>query len=126
MTRRASRNRECSPASADSIESSLGQEDHVSMGTIAARKAKEIYYNVSRVVAIELFAATQAIDLNPRDAGKSLGKGTSAAYQVIREAVPVVKEDRIMYKDFEKIAELIKANTIVDAVEKAVGTLELN
>ncbi len=114
------------PASVDSIPSSANQEDHVSMGTIAARKAKEIYYNVSRVVAIELFAATQAIDLNPRDAGKSLGKGTSAAYQVIREAVPVVKEDRIMYKDFEKIAELIKANTIVDAVEKAVGTLELN
>lgn len=114
------------PASVDSIPSSANQEDHVSMGTIAARKAKEIYYNVSRVLAIELFAATQAIDLNARDAGKGLGKGTSAAYQVIREAVPVVKEDRVMYKDFEKIAELIKANSIVDAVEKAVGTLELN
>ncbi len=50
------------PASVDSIPSSANQEDHVSMGTIAARKAKEILYNTTRVLAIELFAATQAID----------------------------------------------------------------
>ena len=61
------------PASVDSIPSSANQEDHVSMGTIAARKAREILENTRKVLAMELFAACQAIDLRGK---KVLGKGT--------------------------------------------------
>lgn len=112
------------PASVDSIPTSANQEDHVSMGTIAARKAREIYFNTSNVIAIELLAAAQAIDLNPKDHGKKLGKGTAAAYEEIRKAVRKLGEDRELYLDFNKIAELIESNVIVEAVEKAIGQLK--
>ena len=112
------------PASVDSIPSSANQEDHVSMGTIAARKAKEILFNASQVVAIELFAATQGIDLNSKDKGKKLGKGTKIAYDLVREVIPVVKEDRVMYPDFKKAAALIQNNSIVESVENTVGALD--
>ena len=111
------------PASVDSIPTSANQEDHVSMGTIAARKAREIYFNTSRVVAIELLAAAQAIDLNSRYKDKKLGAGTQAAYNEIRKTVKKLSVDREMYLDFNKAAELIEANIIVEAVEKAVGPL---
>jgi len=112
------------PASVDSIPSSAGQEDHVSMGTIAARKAREIYFNASRVLAIELFAAVQAIDLNHKYKGKKLGKGTQAAYDLIRSVVDVVTVDRELYLDFNKISTLIDSNKIVEAVEAAIGKLK--
>jgi len=112
------------PASVDSIPSSAGQEDHVSMGTIAARKAREIFFNVSRVLAIELFAAAQAIDLNHKYKGKKLGKGTQAAYDLIRSVTDVVTVDRELYLDFNKVAALIDSNKIVEAVEAAVGELK--
>ena len=111
------------PASVDSIPSSANQEDHVSMGTIAARKAREIYFNVSRVLAIELFSAAQAIDLNTKYQGKNLGKGTKAAYDEIRKVVQKVDGDRELYLDFNKAAALIDSNVIVEAVEKAAGKL---
>ncbi|MCL2519978.1 MAG: histidine ammonia-lyase [Spirochaetaceae bacterium] len=112
------------PASVDSIPSSAGQEDHVSMGTIAARKAREIYFNVSRVLAIELFASVQAIDLNHKYQGKKLGKGTQAAYDIIRSVVTKVTDDRELYLDFNKVADLIDTNKIVEAVEAAIGELK--
>ena len=108
------------PASVDSIPSSANQEDHVSMGTIAARKAKEILYNASRVLAIELFAAAQAIDFGEPE---KLGKGTSAAYKKIREVVEILHDDRVMYTDINKCASLIEDNTIVKAVESVIGEL---
>ncbi|MCC5909507.1 MAG: histidine ammonia-lyase [Clostridiaceae bacterium] len=110
------------PASVDSIPSSANQEDHVSMGTIAARKARDIYFNTSRVVAIELMAAAQAIEF--RDNSK-LGKGTEPAYETIREVLPALKEDRILYKDINKSAELIDNNKILMAVEKRIGVLDI-
>lgn len=112
------------PASVDSIPSSANQEDHVSMGTIGARKAKEICYNVAQVLGIELFAAVQGIDLVFPE--KKLGKGTEAAYQLLREVVETVKEDKVMYREFEKIAVFIQNHAIVEAVENAIGNLELN
>ncbi|MDR2183191.1 MAG: histidine ammonia-lyase [Clostridiales bacterium] len=102
------------PASVDSIASSAGQEDHVSMGTIAARKAAEILFNAKRVVGIELAAACQAIDLGDND--KTLGKGTGAAYDIIRKVVPKLEDDRELYVDFEKMALLIDAGIIEEAV----------
>ena len=112
------------PASVDSIPSSANQEDHVSMGTIAARKARDIYYNASRVIAIELLSACQAIDLSKNFANKKLGKGTAVAYDVIRNVATKLKEDREMYLDINKVASLIDANKIVEEVEKAVGILK--
>jgi histidine ammonia-lyase len=108
------------PASVDSIPSSANQEDHVSMGTIASRKARDILYNTTRVLAIECMAATQAIDFKNPDA---LGKGTKAAYKKIREVVNKLTNDRIMYFDINKSAKLIEKNDIVDAVEKVIGKL---
>lgn len=106
------------PASVDSIPSSANQEDHVSMGTIAARKARDILFNATNVLAIELMAAAQAIDFKDPEA---LGKGTKIAYAKIREQVATLHEDRIMYLDINKCAELIEGHQIVDAVENTLG-----
>ncbi|MCL2377217.1 MAG: histidine ammonia-lyase [Defluviitaleaceae bacterium] len=102
------------PASVDSIPSSAGQEDHVSMGTIAARKAAEILFNAKRVIGIELLAAAQAIDLG--DGGKKLGVGSQIAYDIIRGAVPKLEDDRELYSDFDKMAQVIDAEVITKAV----------
>ncbi|MCL2573146.1 MAG: histidine ammonia-lyase [Defluviitaleaceae bacterium] len=102
------------PASVDSIPSSAGQEDHVSMGTISARKAAEILFNAKRVIGIELVAACQAIDLG--DGSKKLGTGTSVAYDIIRKVIPKLDEDRELYIDFEKVALLIDTEIISEAV----------
>ncbi|MGL5257196.1 MAG: histidine ammonia-lyase, partial [Proteocatella sp.] len=87
------------PASVDSIPSSANQEDHVSMGTIAARKAREIMGNVRRVVAMELMCVCQAIDLR---GNKGLGKGTKPAYETLRKLVPMLEDDRPLYEDINK------------------------
>lgn len=108
------------PASVDSIPSSANQEDHVSMGTIAARKAREILFNTTNVLAIELMAAAQAIDFK---GAEGLGNGTRIAYDKIREQVATLHEDRIMYVDINKCTDLISGHAIVNAVEGAVGEL---
>ena len=108
------------PASVDSIPSSANQEDHVSMGTIAARKAQSIYKNAKAVVGMELMLASQAVDLNKKDAGKALGTGTKAAYDTIRSQIPTLTEDRVIYPDIHKSADLLETN-LVDNVEKALG-----
>ncbi|NMB28116.1 MAG: histidine ammonia-lyase [Tissierellia bacterium] len=108
------------PASVDSIPSSANQEDHVSMGTIAARKAREILGNVRKVLAMEILGACQGIDLR---GNKGLGIGTKEAYKIIREQLPTVREDRIMYLDINKCEDIIKSNIIVEKVEEKVGTL---
>lgn len=109
------------PASVDSIPSSANQEDLVSMGTIAARKARDIIGNATRVVATELMAACQAIDFRS-DKGFKLGKGTAEAYRVVREAVNFMEVDTDieMYKELDKVTELIVNGKILEAVEKAV------
>jgi histidine ammonia-lyase len=103
------------PASVDSIPSSANQEDHVSMGTIGARKAREILHNCQRVLSIELLAAAQAVDLASRP--ELLGLGTKPAYYVIRNNVTTLEEDRVMYIDIDKVTGLIKDNSILEAVE---------
>lgn len=109
------------PASVDSIPSSANQEDHVSMGTIAARKARDILFNAQNVIAIELLSAAQAVDFS--DSTK-LGKGTKVAYEIIRSQVAKIEEDRVMNIDFNKIYDIIKTNQIVNEVEKVLGTLK--
>ncbi len=103
------------PASVDSIPTSAGQEDHVSMGSIAAEHARAILKNVVNVLAIEMLAATQGIDFQqPLDPGT----GTKAAWTFIRKHISHWEEDRIMYIDIEKMAELIRSEKILQAVEK--------
>ena len=111
------------PASVDSIPSSANQEDHVSMGTIAARKARDIHFNASRVIVIELISAAQAIDMNENYRGKRLGKGTEAAYNTIRAVLPYIDKDEIMYRLFKKAEDIVDGNDIVEAVERVVGLL---
>lgn len=105
------------PASVDSIPSSANQEDHVSMGTIAARKARDIMENARKVIAMEILSAAQAIDLRGK---KRLGIGTEAAYSVVREHTSFVDKDRIMYIDINTIEDVIKKNLLVEAVENAL------
>ncbi|KYH35105.1 histidine ammonia-lyase [Clostridium tepidiprofundi DSM 19306] len=108
------------PASVDSIPSSANQEDHVSMGTIAARKARDIVENATRVLATELMAACQAIDFRE---GFNLGCGTQEAYNVIREEVEFIENDKIMYKELDKCTELIKSGKLLNNVEQKVRLL---
>lgn len=108
------------PASVDSIPSSANQEDHVSMGTIAARKAREILENSKKVVAMEIMAACQAIDLREKSV---VGKGSKEAYKIVRKHVAELQEDRVMYPDINKVESLITNGDILNNVEKIIGKL---
>jgi len=108
------------PASVDSISVSADQEDHVSMGPVAIRHLKEIQKNTVGVLAIEMMAAAQALDFR-----KPLkpGIGTMAAYDVIREHVDFMEEDRSLHPDIKAISDLIRSGEISRAVEEAVGEI---
>ena len=105
------------PASVDSIPSSGNQEDHVSMGTIAARKAQEILNNVRRVIAMEMMCACQAIDL--QEGADKLGKGTKAAYDAIRRVCDMLEEDRPLYEDINRCESLLCHGAMLEAVREA-------
>lgn len=108
------------PASVDSIPTSANQEDHVSMGTIAARQSREILENVKYILAIEMMAALQGIDfLQP----KAPGKGTGAAHAYLRTQVPHLEQDRVQTPDILKIRRTITDESLLEVVEKAVGPL---
>ena len=109
------------PACVDSIPTSANQEDHVSMGTIASRKAATIISHVQMVLAIELLCAAQAADF--KDSNK-LGKGSKAAYDLVRSEVTFMDKDRAIYLDMNKVAAMIRSGKIVDAVEQAIGELK--
>lgn len=109
------------PACVDSIPTSANKEDHVSMGTISARKCREIIKNAEQVIAIELLCVAQALDLFTN---MKPGEGTLAAYTVIRNAVPHLDADRILHKDIDAVKQLMRKGQILDAVEKKVGKLK--
>lgn len=88
------------------------------MGTIAARKAGEIAKNVRRVLAMELMVACQGIDMR---GNKGLGKGTQAAYDLVRKEVATLDEDRELYGDINYCEAIIKDGSLVKAVEEALG-----
>jgi histidine ammonia-lyase len=93
------------PASVDSIPSSANQEDHVSMGTIAARHAHMIIQNVRRVLAIECICALQAVQYRGVD---KMSPQTRAFYEEARKVVPSITEDRVFSEDIERLAEWFK------------------
>jgi histidine ammonia-lyase len=97
------------PASVDSIPTSNNQEDHVSMGTIAARKAREIVNNTEEVLAIEFLAASQGIDFR---APLKPGIGTGKIYKKIRKMIPPVAKDRLLVGDLVKMKELMRTRFV--------------
>lgn len=109
------------PASVDSIPTSANKEDHVSMGTISARKCRDILRNAEFVVAIELLCAAQAMDLftNLR-----AGLGTMEAYRCIRQYISHMEEDRIISDDINTMQKLLYEGEILREVEKKIGVLE--
>ncbi|MDI9493118.1 MAG: histidine ammonia-lyase [Bacillota bacterium] len=109
------------PASVDSIPSSANQEDHVSMGMTAARKAREILNNVTEVLAIEAMCAAQAVEFQGQEGLSPAGK---AVYRLIRRQVPPLERDRILYVDMQKCAELLRSGAILQAAESVVGPLQ--
>ena len=109
------------PASADSIPTSANQEDHVSMGMTAARKAREILNNVTEVLAIEAMCAAQAVEFQGQEGLSPAGK---AVYRLIRRQVPPLERDRILYVDMQKCAELLRSGAILQAAESVVGPLQ--
>lgn len=112
------------PACVDSIPSSGNQEDHVSMGTTSARTAALILDNAQKVLGIELFAAAQGIWLRGEEKGEdatlSLAAPTKAAYDFIRKTVAPIESDIVMHNEMAKFDEMIKNNSIVEAVESEV------
>lgn len=108
------------PASVDSIPTSANQEDHVSMGTIAARKAGQIAANVAAVLACEMLCAAQGLEfLKPL----APGRGVAAAVSELRRTVPPARGDREFYLDIEKILEANAGDRLTAAAENAVGRL---
>ncbi|MEM6723426.1 MAG: histidine ammonia-lyase [Bacteroidota bacterium] len=111
----------CFPASADSIPTSLGQEDHVSMGSIGARKALRVCENVERVLAIELICAAQAIDFKrPLLSGPILEN----VLQEFRKHVTFATEDRLFAKDIEVATQLIRSGSLVHIVDQSSQEIE--
>jgi histidine ammonia-lyase len=110
----------CHPASVDSIPTSAGQEDHVSMGNAAGLKCLQVLANAERALAIELLAAAQAVEFL---APLAPGEGGRAAHGVVRSLSPTVVEDRPLAAEIEAVAADIRTGAFVAAVESAVGEL---
>lgn len=109
------------PASVDSITTSANKEDHVSMGPIAARKARSVVANVRRILAIEALAAAQAIEFHrPLKTSGAL----EAVHNALRAEVPNYNADRVIGPEIEAAAELVRNGTLLHAAQKLLGELE--
>jgi histidine ammonia-lyase len=108
------------PASVDSIPSSAGKEDHVSMGSVSARKLGQIVSNVTTSLAIEILTASAGLDERRPLAP---GRGVLAAHRAVRGEVAEMTEDRPLYLDIRRVIDLIESRKLQKAVEKEVGTL---
>jgi histidine ammonia-lyase len=108
------------PASVDSIPTSAGQEDHVSMGNAAGLKALQVLANAERTLAIELLAGAQAIEflapLRP-------GEGVCAVHDLVRSLSPRLEDDRSLSADIERVADAIRSGEFVAAAEGRIGAL---
>jgi histidine ammonia-lyase len=110
----------CHPASVDSIPTSAGQEDHVSMGNASGLKAWQVLANSERALAIELLAGAQAVEfLAPLEPGE----GVRATHAFIRTHSPRLGDDRPLAPDIEAVATSIRDGSLVAAVESEIGEL---
>jgi len=104
------------PASADTIPTSANWEDHVSNGPIAARQARRVMRNVEKILAIELLAAAQGIDFRREVMPDArLGAGTAGVYSLIRQHVPFLPEDAVLYPLIEAVNNLVTSGAIRQA-----------
>jgi len=110
----------CHPASVDSIPTSAGQEDHVSMGNAAGLKAWQVLANCESAVAIELLAGAQAVEFH---APLEPGAGVRATRAAVRELSPRLRDDRSLARDIEAVATAIRDGSLVRAAETEVGEL---
>jgi len=110
------------PASVDTIPTSANVEDHVSMGVTAALKLRQVLENVERILTIELMSAAQGIDFRKEIVGASarLGRGTAPVYALIRQQVPFITEDTLLYPYMQAVHTLVLTGA-VDAAAKSVG-----
>jgi histidine ammonia-lyase len=110
----------CHPASVDSIPSSAGKEDHVSMGSVSARKLLQVVANVKNALAIEIMTAAAGIDqrlpLRP-------SRGVAAAQDAVRKVVAPMTEDRPLYQDIAAVTGIVDDGTLVRAAEGVAGRL---
>jgi histidine ammonia-lyase len=110
----------CHPASVDSIPSSAGKEDHVSMGSVSARKLQQVVTNARHSLAIEILTAAAGLD---QRAPLAPSRGVAAAHGVVRARVAPLTEDRPLYQDIARVAELIASGALVSAAEACAGAL---
>src|SRR5207253_4148226 len=115
----------CFPASADSIPTSLGQEDHVSMGSISGRKLNSILDNLEYILAIELLCACQAIEFRSPLKSSSI---LEFAHDYVRRFVGFAEEDRIFANDISRISKIISDFSFVSKVNEFAASkgIELN
>ena len=111
------------PASVDTIPSSANVEDHVSMGLTAAQHVAAILDNVEYILSIELLCAAQGIDFRRRAINPQarLGRGTDPVYRMIRQRVPFLEKDALMYPYMRAVHELVVSRQIVSAADAVVG-----
>lgn len=120
------------PASINTIPTSANQEDHVSMGPIAARKARQIIHNVENIIAIELLCASQGIDLRGLEKTIHLGKGSEIAQQLVRKTIPRIKintsgkrdrltQDVLVHEEITKLVRLIRDRALVKTIQQQIG-----
>jgi histidine ammonia-lyase len=113
----------CFPASADSIPTSLGQEDHVSMGAISGRKLNKVIDNLEYILAIELLYAAQAIDLRrPLRSSEVL----EACHALVRSVVPFTDRDRVFAYDINELKRLISTGKLVNEADDAAQIYDCN
>jgi histidine ammonia-lyase len=108
----------CFPASVDSIPTSLGQEDHVSMGSVSARKLHRVLDNLQRIQAVELLCAAQGMDFRrPLRSTPVL----EAVHARLRQDISHASGDRILAEDLAKVEELVLSRALLEAAEKAAA-----
>jgi histidine ammonia-lyase len=105
----------CFPASADSIPTSLGQEDHVSMGSISGRKLNQVIDNLEYILAIELMSACQAIEFRRPHKSSAI---LEFAHDYVRETVAFAEEDRIFADDINAVKEIVSNFSFVEKVNE--------
>ena len=110
----------CHPASVDSIPSSAGKEDHVSMGSISAKKLRDIVVNARACLAIEIMTAAAGLD---QRAPLRPSRGVQAALAAVRARVAPMTGDRPLYTDIGALTELVSSHSLVTTVEETVGAL---
>jgi histidine ammonia-lyase len=110
----------CHPASVDSIPSSAGREDHVSMGSVSARKLQQVVVNVRHALAIEILTAAAGLD---QRSPLVPARGVAAAHAAVRARVAPLTEDRPLYRDIASVADMLVTGALVDAARSRAAAL---